>query len=70
MANFKCYAVANGRMSGIYDTWEECRAMVQGFQGARYKGFDSRHDAEQWLMIWRAARREDKDGWTFIPASN
>ncbi len=40
-----CYVVWNGRAPGVYDSWEECAAQVEGFTGAVYKGFESRKDA-------------------------
>lgn len=70
MANYQCYAVAVGRRCGVYDSWTKCKEAVAGFTGAVWRGFQSRHDAEQWLMVWRAARSKHKDGWTFVPASN
>lgn len=33
------YAVARGRIPGVYRTWAECSAQVNGFSGARYKKF-------------------------------
>lgn len=36
-----------GRKPGIYLTWEECKAQVDGFAGARYKAFASRAEAAQ-----------------------
>lgn len=39
MAN-KIYAVKKGRITGLYDTWSECKAQVTGFSGAEFKGFD------------------------------
>ena len=35
----KYYVVWQGLSPGIYDTWEECQAQVEGFAGARYKSF-------------------------------
>lgn len=35
----KFYVVWNGRSPGIYDSWEEAKAQVDGFAGARYKAF-------------------------------
>lgn len=35
----KFYVVWQGLSPGIYDTWEECQAQVEGFHGARYKAF-------------------------------
>jgi ribonuclease HI len=43
----KYYVVWKGRRSGIFSSWEECAAQVQGFPGARYKAFTSRSAAEQ-----------------------
>ncbi len=41
----KFYVVWEGRAPGIYDTWEECEAQVQGYPGARFKGFTSQDAA-------------------------
>lgn len=41
----KVYVVWVGRQPGIYFSWDECRAEVENFPGARYKGFQSREDA-------------------------
>ena len=45
MAKSKTYVVFVGRQPGIYETWDECRAEVEGFPGARYKSFYSKEDA-------------------------
>lgn len=45
----KVYAVRVGRSSGLFDTWDECKAMVHGFQGAEYKSFLTREEAENYL---------------------
>lgn len=45
----KFYAVRNGRQIGIYDTWEECRKMVDGFSGAEYKSFARYEDAVSFI---------------------
>ena len=41
------YVVWSGKTPGIYDSWEDCEAQVKGVQGAKYKGFASRPEAEQ-----------------------
>ncbi len=41
------YVVWKGRKTGIFSSWEECAAQVQGFPGAQYKAFVSRRAAEQ-----------------------
>jgi ribonuclease HI len=42
MPKTKFYVVWTGRKPGIYDSWEECRKQVEGFEGAKFKGFPSR----------------------------
>lgn len=39
----------NGREPGIYRTWEECKAQVDGYPRAQYKGFGSLEEAEEYL---------------------
>ncbi|WP_275802820.1 ribonuclease HI [Desulfurivibrio dismutans] len=48
-AGKKVYAVAVGREPGIYHDWPTARAQVEGFPGARYKGFPRRDEARAWL---------------------
>jgi ribonuclease HI len=43
------YAVRNGREPGIYRTWEECKAQVDGYAKAQFKGFTSLEEAEAYL---------------------
>jgi ribonuclease HI len=45
----KYYAVRSGRELGIYLTWEECKAQVDGYPNAEYKGFSALRDAEVYL---------------------
>lgn len=45
----KFYAVRNGRQTGIYNTWEDCRAQVDGFSGAEYKSFSKYEDAVSFI---------------------
>ncbi len=37
----KFYVVWEGHRPGIYTKWEDCKAAVNGFTGAKYKSFDS-----------------------------
>lgn len=46
MAAKKVYAVRKGHRTGIFETWDECKAAVDGFSGAEYKGFSNRAEAE------------------------
>lgn len=45
----KYYAVRRGKKPGIYLTWPECKAQVDGFAGARYKSFTDRTQAQAFL---------------------
>ncbi len=42
----KFYVVWKGRTTGILDDWDSCKKSVEGFEGARYKSFTSRVEAE------------------------
>lgn len=45
----KVYAVKKGICPGIYHTWAQCKAQVDGFPGAQYKGFLTLAEAESYL---------------------
>jgi ribonuclease HI len=45
----KFYAIAVGAKPGIYDNWPKAYAQVKGYPGAKYKGFPTRREAENWL---------------------
>jgi len=42
----KFYVVWKGRNPGIYTTWAECAAQVNGFTGAEYMGFETLAEAQ------------------------
>ncbi|GAB4451609.1 MAG: ribonuclease H family protein [Anaerolineae bacterium] len=46
MAKTKYYVVWVGRKPGIYRSWDECAAQVNGFPGAKYKSFESEKEAQ------------------------
>ena len=50
------YAVRNGREPGIYRTWEECKAQVDGYANAQYKGFGSLDEAEEYMGYVKKAK--------------
>ncbi|MDE6265534.1 MAG: ribonuclease H family protein [Paramuribaculum sp.] len=37
----KYYVVWAGHDTGVFDSWEECKALVEGFPNAKYKAFPS-----------------------------
>ena len=51
MAKKNFYAVKRGMCPGIYSSWDECRALVDGFPGAEFKGFAKKEDAYDYLGI-------------------
>ena len=68
MARF--YAVWKGRKTGIFSTWEECAAQVQGFAGAQYKSFSSCLAAEQALKgkyDFQVGKPASSGDWLFAP---
>ncbi len=42
----KYYVVWKGHNPGIYDSWDECKKQVLGVEGAQYKSFSRKEDAE------------------------
>ena len=49
MATKKVYAVKTGKVTGVFYTWEECKASVEGYPGAEYKGFSCPEEAKAYL---------------------
>lgn len=45
MAQKKYYGVRIGRRPGVYLTWAECKAQVDGFPGAAFKAFPTEEEA-------------------------
>lgn len=50
MAKKKYYVVKKGKTPGIYSSWDECRAQVEGYSGALYKGFAAKEEAQAYLQ--------------------
>lgn len=42
----KFYTVWKGRATGVYDSWDKCKKQIDGFEGAQYKSFESKKEAE------------------------
>jgi len=45
MAGKKWYVVWKGFEPGVYETWPECKQQIEGFEGARYKSFETQIQA-------------------------
>lgn len=43
------YAVANGRITGIFLNWNDCNNSVKGYKNAIYKKFDTKAEAENFI---------------------
>lgn len=47
MGKQKFYVVWEGGTPGIYTSWTECQLHTKGYEGAKYKSFDTRIEAER-----------------------
>lgn len=47
----KVYAVRNGRTTGMFMSWDDCKAQVDGFAGAEYKSFADPAEAMAYLGL-------------------
>lgn len=47
MAKKKYYVIWEGRQKGIFEDWPTAQAAVAGHKGAKYKGFETRAQAEE-----------------------
>ena len=45
----KYYTVWKGHKTGVFDSWDECKAQIKDFKGAQYKSFDSIEAAKKAL---------------------
>lgn len=46
MKKQKYYTVWKGHRPGVYASWKDCEAQVKGFNGARYRSFDTMEEAK------------------------
>ena len=47
MAKNKYYVVWQGRLCGVFDNWNDCKAQVHEFEGAKYKSFETKQEADK-----------------------
>ncbi|XP_047468646.1 ribonuclease H1-like, partial [Penaeus chinensis] len=43
------YAVARGHSPGVYTSWPDAQAQINGYTAARYKKFDTKDEAEEFV---------------------
>lgn len=63
----KFYVVWVGRAPGIYDTWAETLAQVDGYPGARYRAFNDQDEA---TMAFRQGMDAQEDPWVLFRKIN
>ena len=47
MAKQKYYVVWEGVTPGIYSSWTDCQLQTKGYEGAKYKSFESKEEAQR-----------------------
>lgn len=47
----KYYAVKVGKTPGVYTSWDECKAQVDGYPGAKYKSFKTADEAREFAGV-------------------
>ena len=61
MAAKKYYCVKKGKITGVFNKWEECKASVDGYSGAEYKGFATIEEAKEYLGELFCLRFDEKE---------
>ena len=57
----RAYAVKIGRkLDVVVDSWAECKRLVDGFPGAKFKGFATKFEAQGWLYSQPKAKPKKK----------
>jgi len=46
---YYAYFVPRTNKKGVTDSWQECEKIIKGEQGAKFKGFKTKAEAEEWL---------------------
>ena len=67
MAVKKYYAVKNGKVPGIFETWDACKQSVDGFPKAEFKGFATLAEAKAYLGMPEGEERKTSREYDTIP---
>lgn len=59
---FYAYYLKSSNEKGIVSSWDRCRSIVSGKQGAMYKGFKTEQDAKNWLEDPKYAKKTSTGG--------
>ena len=65
----KYYAVQVGKTPGIYFNWDDCKAMVDGYPGAKYKSFPTLEEAEAFVYGESKAQIQTAEVYAFVDGS-
>lgn len=57
----KYYAVKNGKVPGIYESWSQCKAQVDGFKCAAYKSFPTKEQAIEYMGMGEEKLNSSKE---------
>lgn len=49
MAKKNFYAIKAGHQTGIFNSWDECKRLVEGYPNAKYKGFSTLKEAQNYM---------------------
>jgi ribonuclease HI len=60
----KFYAVAVGRQTGVFRTWNECKNQVHQYSGAKFKSFSTLSEANTYLLQNGVDRKHDRSDQT------
>ena len=52
------YAIANGRKTGVVQTWKECESQVAGYKNARYKKFKTEAEAAAFVLDYGSSAKQ------------
>lgn len=55
------YAVHKGHNTGVYSNWNDCKTQVEGFEGAVYKKFKIKSEAEEFVKNGRKTSNKKSD---------
>ncbi|MDJ0752366.1 MAG: ribonuclease H family protein [Ardenticatenaceae bacterium] len=64
----KLYVVGRGRRPGIFATWDEAKAQVDGYPGAKYKSFTSLIEAKKAYAEWMGLEEASVNWEQVLPA--
>lgn len=65
----KYYAVRKGHKPGIYRSWNDCKAVVNGFSGAEYKSFTTKEEADAYMGAGKAVSVDEDAAFAFVDGS-